>query len=197
MLSMDEKQLQIGDVAELFAITTKALRHYERIGLLSPERSENGYRVYSAENVLKIQRIRNLQALGLSLKRIKTILTENSTEAVWDGLLENLLSETEQQIAELLARRDKLESLLDEDDDATSITMARAATNNRVNEYLAANLPEPARIEWQRDLDVYASLGLFNQQSRWRHPQQIGYAGPILAGCDTNQLPIMVQEGVF
>ncbi len=93
------EQLLISDVAELFGVTTKTLRHYEKLGLIEPERSENGYRVFSAENILRIQRIRNLQALGLSLRRIKAILDRDNGEPRWESVLQELLDETEAELS--------------------------------------------------------------------------------------------------
>ena len=68
-------QLHIGEIAQLLGVTPKAIRHYQKVGLLAePERSEAGYRLYGAQNRLRLQRIRRLQALGLSLKQIKVVL---------------------------------------------------------------------------------------------------------------------------
>src|SRR5437879_12380770 len=71
-------QLLIGEVAKLLGITQKTIRHYHKVGLLAePQRTESGYRLYSAGDLLRLQRIRRLQALGLSLKQIKILLGEH------------------------------------------------------------------------------------------------------------------------
>lgn len=59
-------RLTIGEAARLLGITPKAIRHYHKIGLLSePERTASDYRLYDATALLRLQRIRRLQAMGL------------------------------------------------------------------------------------------------------------------------------------
>ena len=77
---MDEN-LTIGEAADLLGVTRKALRHYEKLGLVTPDRSENGYRQYGPEDILRLQRVRQLQSLGLSLSRIKQVLRDYDNES--------------------------------------------------------------------------------------------------------------------
>src|SRR6266567_4691376 len=71
--------LQIGEIAQLLGVTPKTIRHYEKMGLLAqPERTRAGYRLYDAQDLLRLQRIRRLQALGLSLKKIRALLDEDT-----------------------------------------------------------------------------------------------------------------------
>ena len=75
--------LQIGEIAQLLGVTPKTIRHYQKIGLIAePDRTEAGYRLFNAQDLLRLQRIRRLQALGLSLKQIKTLLGEPRQEIV-------------------------------------------------------------------------------------------------------------------
>ncbi len=77
-------QLHIGEVAQLLGITSKAIRYYHKLGLLKePERTEAGYRLYGTHDVLRLQRIRRLQALGLSLNQIKTVKSSNLLQKLW------------------------------------------------------------------------------------------------------------------
>ena len=69
------ERLLIGEDAELLDITPKAIRHYEKLGLFEkPRRSEPGYRLYTADDLLRLHQIKRLRSLGLSLDRIKGIL---------------------------------------------------------------------------------------------------------------------------
>src|SRR5579859_6998908 len=90
-------QLHIGEVAKLLGVSAKTIRHYHKVGLLAePPRSDGGYRLYTASDLVRLQRIRRLQALGLSLKQIKTLLGEHvsqrerSLREVLQALLEEL-----------------------------------------------------------------------------------------------------------
>ena len=60
--------------AELTGVTVKALRHYERMGLLGPMRTRTRYRRYAFADLQQIERILALKSLGLSLTSIKLVL---------------------------------------------------------------------------------------------------------------------------
>lgn len=68
--------LQIGEAAERTQRTQRTLRYYEEKGLLKPPtRMEGGFRLYSDEDVQRIERIKELQELlGFSLAEIKEML---------------------------------------------------------------------------------------------------------------------------
>lgn len=106
-------RLLIGEVAELLGVTTKAIRYYEEIGLLNaPERTEAGYRLYDAQDLLRLYRIKQLQELGLSLDRIRVLLQEPSRAGVARDILRTLEEEVTAQIAELEVRREHIRELL-------------------------------------------------------------------------------------
>ena len=105
----------ISDVARKLGLTLKALRHYEKIGLVVPERSaESGYRQYSDADVRKLQRVQMLQSLGLSLRQIKLLFREEHDDDTWQTLLEDVLEDTEAEIDMLAERRDRIEEMLAE-----------------------------------------------------------------------------------
>jgi DNA-binding transcriptional MerR regulator len=104
--------LTIGEAGDLLGVSRKAIRHYEKIGLIRPKRAENGYRTYGPDDVLRLARIRQLQSLGLSLERIKRVLNEHDNDALWSAVLESLLGEIDGQIDVLEARREQIEEIL-------------------------------------------------------------------------------------
>ncbi len=58
-------------------MSVRTLHHYDEIGLLSPSgRTGSGHRLYSAGDVLRLERIRSLRALGLSLEEIRGCLED-------------------------------------------------------------------------------------------------------------------------
>ena len=60
-------QLRIGELARRTGIATELLRAWERrYGLLTPDRTESGYRLYSDDDVHRVRRMRELLATGLS-----------------------------------------------------------------------------------------------------------------------------------
>ena len=69
----------INKLAKLSGITTRTLRHYDQIGLLTPTRSSsNGYRIYGEKEVDKLQHILFYRELGLPLEDIKQLLASAS-----------------------------------------------------------------------------------------------------------------------
>ena len=59
----------------MLGVRTQTLRYYERLGLVEPARSRGNQRVYSREDVERVQRIRNLMDdLGVNLAGVEVIL---------------------------------------------------------------------------------------------------------------------------
>jgi len=72
----DEPFLQIGEVADRTGVTQRTLRFYEERGLLKPpSRMEGGFRLYSEDDVARVEQIKRLQSLlGLTLAEIKDMV---------------------------------------------------------------------------------------------------------------------------
>ncbi|HEX8233335.1 MAG TPA: MerR family transcriptional regulator [Caulobacteraceae bacterium] len=70
--------LKIGDFSRLGRVTVKALRHYDKAGLLRPKHVDDwaGYRYYGAEQLETLNRILLLKDLGFTLKDISGLLRE-------------------------------------------------------------------------------------------------------------------------
>ncbi|MFF2629641.1 MerR family transcriptional regulator [Kitasatospora griseola] len=94
--------LSIAEVARLSGVTARTLRHYDEIGLLPPARiAANGHRHYGEAQLLTLQQILVLRALGVGLPEIGRILSEQVDE------VEALRGHHRR----LLAERDRLETL--------------------------------------------------------------------------------------
>ena len=76
MSDTSEAYLQIGEVAERTSVTQRTLRFYEEKGLLRPPtRMEGGFRLYSEDDVRRVEHIRRLQnLLGVTLAEIKEMV---------------------------------------------------------------------------------------------------------------------------
>ena len=68
------KTYQILEFAELTGVTVKALHHYDRLGLLKPQRTYSGYRLYVERDLERLEQIVALKFLGFPLKQIKAVL---------------------------------------------------------------------------------------------------------------------------
>src|SRR5688572_6785132 len=63
--------MRIGALAERVGTSTRALRHYEALGLLSARRSSNGYREYDETDVQVVREIRTLVGIGFALEETR------------------------------------------------------------------------------------------------------------------------------
>ncbi|MCC3774236.1 MerR family transcriptional regulator [Streptomyces sp. UNOB3_S3] len=99
----------IGELAERTGTSERLLRHYERGGLLLPDRLPNGYRWYDEPHVETVRRIRSLLAAGLPVRTIRALLpcTAPAGEVVHPcpGVLDALRS----RLADLDARAAELD----------------------------------------------------------------------------------------
>jgi MerR family transcriptional regulator/heat shock protein HspR len=64
----------IGVVSRLVNMHPQTLRHYERLGLIRPSRTEGRVRLFSMEDVARLHRIQQLQDEGINPAGIKRIL---------------------------------------------------------------------------------------------------------------------------
>ncbi|MBV2153302.1 MerR family transcriptional regulator [Kitasatospora sp. SUK 42] len=71
----------IAEVARMSGVTARTLRHYDEIGLLPPARiGSNGHRYYEERQLLQLQQILVLRALGVGLSEIARILGDQVDE---------------------------------------------------------------------------------------------------------------------
>ncbi|WEE75578.1 MerR family transcriptional regulator [Comamonas testosteroni] len=97
--------MRIGELETRSGASRHTLRYYEQIGLISPTRRTNNYRVYTAQTLQDLNFIRRAQSMGFSLGEIGQILDaqRNKTIDCADGakLIEKKMAEIRQKIADL------------------------------------------------------------------------------------------------
>jgi DNA-binding transcriptional MerR regulator len=72
---MEFEALKVGELARRTGLTVRALHHYDAIGLLTPSwHTEAGYRLYTADDIGRLQQILSLRQLGFSLDDIRACL---------------------------------------------------------------------------------------------------------------------------
>ena len=76
----------IGVVSRLVNMHPQTLRHYERLGLIRPSRTEGRVRLFSHEDVERLQRIQQLQDEGINPAGIKKILELEERIAELEGV---------------------------------------------------------------------------------------------------------------
>jgi len=71
--------LTVGQVAEQLGVTVRTLHHYDQIGLLVPsERTSAGYRLYTHEDITRLQHVVVYRRLGFALQEIADLLEEQT-----------------------------------------------------------------------------------------------------------------------
>ena len=66
--------MRIGELSERTGASTRSLRYYEEVGLLTPGRCFNGYRTYEDSDVARVWQIRWLFDAGLSSTAVLAVL---------------------------------------------------------------------------------------------------------------------------
>jgi DNA-binding transcriptional MerR regulator len=66
---------KVGELAGRTGLSVRTLHYYDEIGLLSPSRrTESGHRLYTADDVGRLQQIKSLQQLGFTLREVREVL---------------------------------------------------------------------------------------------------------------------------
>ncbi|WP_250294319.1 MerR family transcriptional regulator [Streptomyces atroolivaceus] len=72
---MDDKHMQIGEVAARTELSLRTIRHYEETGLVTPSaRSRGGFRLYTETDVQRLMTIRRMKPLGFTLDQMRDLL---------------------------------------------------------------------------------------------------------------------------
>lgn len=100
-----KKYFKIGEISKLYNIGVDSLRYYEEIGIISPKRSDSGYRLYSVHDMWKLNVIRDLRELEFSMDQIKEYLTYHNTQSTL-----NMLEQEKKAITSKLEYLKKLQN---------------------------------------------------------------------------------------
>src|SRR5437660_2357243 len=72
---MPFEALKVGELARRTGLTVRTLHHYDEIGLLKPSlHTESGHRLYTADDVARLQQVVSLRQLGFSLEEVRGCL---------------------------------------------------------------------------------------------------------------------------
>jgi Cu(I)-responsive transcriptional regulator len=130
--------MNISETARRAGLPAKTIRYYEEIGLISPQRSANGYRSFRERDVHKLAFLGRARALGFSIEDCRTLLElyEDTGRASADvkRIAEEHLQRIDRKIAELADMRATLSHLVD-----------ACAGDSRPDCPILADLAEPSR----------------------------------------------------
>lgn len=138
----------ITEVTKLYGISTRTLRYYEQVGLITSMRVEGyAYRVYDDETCVRLYQILILRKLRIPLKQIAALLFDNSVINAL-GMFVQHIGELDEEIATLSTIRGILQTFAD-----------RLRENPNIN--INADMLNDERL-----LSVFASLSLIKNNFR-------------------------------
>jgi len=112
----DARTWTIAQVADEFGVTHRAVRHYEELGLISPER-RGTVRVYRRRDRTRLNLILRGKRLGFLLEEIRTIINLYDEPRGQASQLRYVLNQINDRRADLERRRRDIEEALKELDD--------------------------------------------------------------------------------
>mgnify|MGYP001027956983 CR=1 FL=1 len=115
-MTIDDKELSIGELARHLEISQRTIRYYEEIGLLnSIKRVEGGRRIYTEADLRRLKLIKRLKIMGMTLSEMQELeamwTIEKSNDKVLKRLLEltgNHIKRLDDRIADLNILRNEL-----------------------------------------------------------------------------------------
>lgn len=103
----------ISQVSKYFSISTRTLRYYEQIGLITPLKKEDfAYRVYDIETITRLRQIIILRKLRIPLKQIAEILQSADARIAIEAFERNL-GEIEDEITALSTIRSVIKAFIE------------------------------------------------------------------------------------
>jgi len=94
------KQFRIKQFSELTSVTVRTLQYYDKIDLLKPStRTASAHRLYSEDDMLKLEQITSLKFFGFTLKQIQALFAKNTLDRQKTLVLQSeMLAERADQI---------------------------------------------------------------------------------------------------
>lgn len=104
--------MRIGTLAGLSGATPRAIRLYERLGLLGAVGRHGSYRHYGSDHLERVRLIRQAQQLGFRLAELDELLRPGSGgEPDWHALLAHLQRKRQEALEEIAALQQRAEAL--------------------------------------------------------------------------------------
>ena len=116
MTSKENGPWKVGELAAAVGLTVRTLHHYDETGLLRPsDRTDSGHRLYTKNDLHRLQRILSMRQLGFALEQIKEALNEPGYAWPAEKVLRLQIETLQQQIKDqqtLIERLQILERLI-------------------------------------------------------------------------------------
>lgn len=158
--------LRIGDVAERTGVSAKALRLYEKRGLLKPAMySASGYRLYDEDSLRRLMQIVLLKRGGFSLTEIGVLLERNAEAGA--HVLVSRIASLEREVSVKTQSLKALRMMAKRLDSAGSIDVDELTGAIRMNTHLDVKLTEAERKAMRERAEQLGEQGMEEAQKAW------------------------------
>lgn len=113
MAAREQRLFMISVVSEMLGIHPQTLRLYEREGFIKPKRSTGNTRLYSEEDVEKLEMILRLtRELGVNLAGVEVILSMREKMEQMQQEMEEMILQLREELAREIQRREEMRNAL-------------------------------------------------------------------------------------
>ncbi len=113
MAAREHRLFMISVVSEMLGIHPQTLRIYEREGFIKPKRSVGNTRLYSEEDVEKLEMILRLtRELGVNLAGVEVILSMREKMEQMQREMEETINQLREELAREIRRREEMRNAL-------------------------------------------------------------------------------------
>lgn len=104
-----EKLLTVGELSRISNLSTRILRHYDKIGLLKPQKvdPQTNYRYYAPHQIFLVSLIQDLKSMGFSLAKVKEAMNRENLNHL-KNLYQKRQKEVEKDIEKLLQMKENI-----------------------------------------------------------------------------------------
>lgn len=148
-ITMVKNKFKIGEFSKLCFVTVKTLRHYEKMGILSPMEVDpwTGYRYYGAAQMEDLHHILELKRMGFSLEEIRE-LKEDGINIPPQIMIEKALAKAHDDLERLQSRIEALHQL-----------KSFATDKSTMSNITIKPLPGGTVVTFRKVLNSYSELG--------------------------------------
>lgn len=157
----------VGATAELLGVTVRTLHHWDEIGLVSPSRrTPAGYRLYTSEDLERLDRVLAYRGAGLTLEAIRDVLDDAAAE------IGDTLREQRGQLAERIRDLQQLDRQLERMTEAheRGILLSDEEQREILGEDWDPQRSRMARLRWggSRQWAQFAERSASRSPDQWR-----------------------------
>ena len=107
--------MRIGEIAAFFSVSVKAIRIYEKMGILKPVKvdEKTGYRYYTADQVKQLDALLELRELGFSLSEIRDLLENEMSKDQYIEILVHKKTEWQEKLVQINDRIDAIDEIIE------------------------------------------------------------------------------------